>query len=122
MLKIFKYFHAYVKREKGRQLKCIQVDNGGESRGPFEKYYKEHSIKLEKTVLKTPQQNGVAKRMSHTIVERIRCMLSNAKLLNSFKGETIKTIIDLINLSLLVPFNGDIPQRVWTKRIFLMAI
>ena len=84
VLDVFKDFHARVEREICRKLKCIQADNGGEYKGPFEKYYREHGIKLEKTVPKTLQQNGVAERMNKTIVERIRCMLSHAKLPKSF--------------------------------------
>ena len=42
-----------------------------------------------------------------------RCMLSHAKLPKSFWGEGMRTTIDLINLSPLVPLNGDVPERVW---------
>ncbi|KAL6320961.1 hypothetical protein AAG906_010770 [Vitis piasezkii] len=44
------------------------INNGGEYRRPFEQYCKSHGIKLEKTVPKTPQQNGVAERMNRTTV------------------------------------------------------
>ena len=54
MLDVFKDFHARVEKETGRKLKCIRVDNGGEYKGSFEKYCKEHGIKLEKTYPKTP--------------------------------------------------------------------
>ena len=113
VLDVFKDFHARVERETGRKLKCIRADNGGEYRGPFEKYCREHGIKLEKTVPKTPQQNGVAERMNRTIVERIRCMLSHAKLPKSFWGEAMKTAVAMINLSPSVPLDFDVPDRVW---------
>ncbi|KAI4299912.1 hypothetical protein L6164_033332 [Bauhinia variegata] len=106
-------FHASVERETSRKLKCVRADNGGEYRGPFERYCKDHGIKLEKTVPKTPQQNGVAERMNRTITERIRCMLSHAKLPKAFWGEAMRTAVDLINLSPSVPLSGDIPERVW---------
>ena len=32
-----------------------------------------------RTVKSTSQQNGLAKRMNHTILERVRCMLINIK-------------------------------------------
>jgi hypothetical protein len=54
VLDVFKDFHARVEKETGRKLKYIRADNGGEYRGPFEKYCKEHDIKLEKTYPKTP--------------------------------------------------------------------
>lgn len=113
VLDVFKELHARVERENGRKVKCVQEDNGGKYRGLFEYYCRLHGIKLEKSVPKTPQHNGVAKRMNRTIEERIRCMLSYAKLPKSFWGEAMRTAVDLINLSPPVPLNGDVPERVW---------
>ncbi|PKI65433.1 hypothetical protein CRG98_014172 [Punica granatum] len=88
-----------VERKTGMKLKCVRADNGDEYRGPFENYCRSHGIKLEKTVPKTPQQNGLAERINRTIVERVRCMLSQAKLSKSFWGEAMRTPVDLINLT-----------------------
>jgi len=44
VLDAFKEFHAKVERETGRKLKCIRSDNGGEYRGPFERYRKLYGI------------------------------------------------------------------------------
>jgi transposase InsO family protein len=109
---VFKVFHMKVERETGRRLKCVRVDNGGKYRGPFEKYCRSHGIRLEKTMPKTPQQNGIAERVNIIIYERIRCMLSHAKLPKSFWGEAMKTTIDMINLSPSVPLDCNFPQRV----------
>ncbi|PKI37326.1 hypothetical protein CRG98_042283, partial [Punica granatum] len=98
------------------KLKCVRADNGGEYRGPFENYCRTHGIKLEKTVSKTPQQNELAERMNCTIVERVRCMLSQAKLSKSFWGEVMRSAIDLINLTPSVALDGDVPQQVWTGK------
>ena len=67
-------------------------------------------------VPKTPQQNGIAERMNRTICDRIRCMLSHAKLPKSFWGEAMRTTVDLINLSPSYPLEGDITERVWTGK------
>lgn len=116
VLDAFKEFHVRVERESDRKLKCVRSDNGGEYRGPFENYCKSQGIKLEKTVPKTPQLNGVAERMNRTIEERIRCMLSHAKLPKSFWAEAMFTAVYLINHSPSVPLEGDVPQRVWTVK------
>ena len=100
------------KRVTGQKLKCIQADNGGEYRGPFEAYYKLCGIRFEKTPSKTPQLNGLAESMNRTIKERVWCMLSHAKLPNSFWGEAVKIAVDIINLSSSVPLKGDIPEEV----------
>ena len=86
VLDVFKEFHAKVERETGKKLKSVKADNGGEYRGPFEKYCKVHGIRLEKTPSKISQHNGVAERMNRTIEERVRCMLSHAKLPKLFWG------------------------------------
>ena len=94
----------------------FQTNNGGEYSGAFEQYCRSHDIRFEKTVPKTPQQNGVAERMNKTICDRIRSMLSHAKLPKSFWGEAMRTTVDLINLSPSYPLEGDIPKKVWTGK------
>ena len=109
----FKYFQAKVERKTGKKLKCVRSDNGGEYIGPFDQYCRTQGIRHQMTVKKTPQQNGVAERMNRTMVERMRCMLSHAKLPRSFWAEAMRTTVDLINLSPLAPLLSDVPQRVW---------
>ena len=48
-----------------------------------------------------------------TIVERVRCMLSHAKLPKSYWGEALMTAVYLINLSPSYPLQGDVPNRFW---------
>ena len=54
--------------------------------------------------------------MNKTICDRIRSMLSHAKLPKSFWGEAMRTTVDLINLSPSYPLEGDIPKKVWTGK------
>ena len=45
-------------------------------------------------------------------------MLSHAKLPKSFWGEAVKTVVDVINLSLASPLDGDILEEIWSgKRV-----
>ena len=56
----FKKFHTMAKREKGKPLKCIHTDNGGEYKSnEFKSYCSEKGIRHEKRVTGTSQQNGV---------------------------------------------------------------
>ncbi|WVY96494.1 hypothetical protein V8G54_028645 [Vigna mungo] len=112
VLRIFKEFHTSVERETGKKLRCLRSDNGGKYRGPFEHYCKAHGIRHEKVPPKTPQMNGVAERFNRTIAEKVRSMLSHAKLPKSFWGEALVTAADLINLSPSRPLNGKIPEEV----------
>ena len=56
--------------------------------------------------------NGLVERMNRTIAEKVRSILSHAKLPKSFWGEAVKTAVDLINQSPSRPLNGDIPEEV----------
>ena len=87
MLGVFKQFQASVEREIEKKIKCIRTDNGGEYIGPFDAHCKEQEIRHQFTPPKTPQLNGIAERMNRTIVERVRCMLSHAKLPKSYWGD-----------------------------------
>ncbi|PKI50177.1 hypothetical protein CRG98_029421 [Punica granatum] len=100
-----------VEKETNMKLKCVRSDNGGEYRGPFENYCRTHGIKLEKTVPKTPQQNGLAERMNRTIIERVRCMLSQAKLSKSFWGEAIRIALILLILQRQLHLMEMYPSR-----------
>ena len=52
---------------------------------------------MEKTILGTPQQNGVVKRMNKTLNERARSMRLHAGLLKTFWVNAVKTVAYLIN-------------------------
>jgi len=102
-----------VERQSGKKLKCIRSDNGGEYRGPFDVYCRQHGIRHKKTPPKTPQLNGLAERMNKTLVERVTCMLSEAKLPKHFWGEALLAAVHVINLSPAVALNTEVPDKIW---------
>ena len=69
-------------------------------------------IRLEFTVPKTPELNGLAERMNRTIMERVRSMLAHAKLPKTFWAEALTTATYVINRSPSVPLEGDSPQKI----------
>ena len=72
VFEIFKKFHVAIEREIDKFLKCLRTNNGGEYySNAFKEYCNRFGIKNEKIVLGTPQQNGVAERMNHTIMEKV---------------------------------------------------
>ena len=114
VLEHFKKFHAMAEREKGKPLKCLCTDNGGEyTSNEFKSYYLEKCIRHEKTVPSTQQQNGVAERMNCTIVEKVKCMLRMTNLSTSFWCEAVQIACYLINRFSSVPLEFDIPKKVW---------
>ncbi|KAK8931081.1 hypothetical protein KSP39_PZI016518 [Platanthera zijinensis] len=113
VLETFRRFHVEMECQSGKKLLCIHSDNGGEYVGPFDEYCKDHGIRHEKTPSKTPQLNGVAERMNRTLMERVRCMLSESKLPEIFWSEALLTTTHVINLSPSYPLDEDVLDRVW---------
>ena len=106
-----------VERETRKPLKCLRIDNGGEYISQeFRDCFFKHGIRREKTVLGTPQHNGVAERMNRTIVEKVRCMLTAAKFLKSFWGAVVLTACYLINKSPSALLEFDFLEKVWTSK------
>jgi hypothetical protein len=62
-----------------------------------------------------PQQNGVAEKHNHTLMDMVRSMLSYSTLPISLWMEALKIVVHILNrvLSKLVP---KIPYEIWTGR------
>ena len=80
------------------KVKSLRLDNRGEYiDGGFNKYCAAHGIRMEKTILRTPQQNDVAERMNKTLNERARSMRLHAGLPKTFWADAVSTAAYLIN-------------------------
>ncbi|KAG8490339.1 hypothetical protein CXB51_015583 [Gossypium anomalum] len=96
----------------GKQIKYLRTDNGLEFYSDeFNRLCKSEGIVRHLTVRHTPQQNGVTERMNRTIMEKVRCMLSNANLPKSFWAEAASTACFLINRSPSVAIEKKTPQE-----------
>ncbi|GJT97762.1 retrovirus-related pol polyprotein from transposon TNT 1-94 [Tanacetum coccineum] len=76
---------------------------------------KKYGIARHHTLVRTPQQNGVAERMNRTIMEKVRCMLSHANLDKDFWVEAATTAAYLINRSPHRSLDGNIPEILWSE-------
>ena len=112
VLENFKEFYVLVERQSDKKLKHIRTNNGGKYYGPFDVYCKQHDIAHEKTPLKTPQMNGLVERMNMTLIERVRCMLCEAKLPKHFWGEALYMAVHVINLSHVVSLNSEVTNKI----------
>ena len=71
----FKTWKAMVKNDTDLKIKTLQSDYGGKYiNAEFQRYCDENGIKMRRTVLGNPQQNGVAERMNKTLNEHVRSM------------------------------------------------
>ncbi|KAG8501441.1 hypothetical protein CXB51_003771 [Gossypium anomalum] len=112
----FKSWKIMIEKQTGKQIKYLRTDNGLEfCSDEFNRLCKSEGIVRHLTVRHTPQQNGVAERMNRTIMEKVRCMLSNANLPKSFWAEAASTACFLINRSPSVSIEKKTPQEVWSS-------
>ena len=96
----FVEWKTIVEKQFDKCVKIIRSDNGGEYTSTnFANYLRKEGIKQEFTMKKTPEQNGVAERMNRSLIESIRCMLSDSKLKKPFWAEALNTAVYVKNRS-----------------------
>ena len=71
----FEEFRARYENLTGRKIKYIRVNNGSEFLGIFSEKLKQWAIKVDETVIHTPEQNGVVERLNGTLLETARALL-----------------------------------------------
>lgn len=116
---MFKKWKALVENQTGKKIKKLRTDNGLEFvETEFTEYCAIHGIARHRTVRGKPQQNGVAERVNRTLLERVRCMLSNAGLWNMrhLWAEAASTACYLVNRSPHSSINFQIPEELWTGK------
>ena len=114
---VFKSWKALVENQYEKKIKILRTDNGGEYTSvEFEGYLKDEGIRHEKTIPKTPEQNGVAERMNRTLVETVRAMLSDSKLPKVFWGEALSTAAYVRNRSPTSSLKDKTPYEVLNGR------
>jgi transposase InsO family protein len=66
----FKVYKEMVENEMDSKIKCLIYDNGGEfTSNEFMDYYNRHGIKIQFSIARTSQQNGVVERKNRTVQE-----------------------------------------------------
>lgn len=109
----FKAFKSFVETQTGKLIRVWRSDNGGEFVSKaFNEFIKKAGIHHQTSNVKTPQQNGVAERANRTLIEKAKCLLSEAALPNSFWGEAINASVFIINRSINAS-TGGIPEELW---------
>ncbi|GMF42867.1 unnamed protein product [Phytophthora fragariaefolia] len=107
VLSKFKIYKAAMENATDKRIKRLRSDNGGEYTDKlFKAYLNRNGIKHEKTVPYTPQQNGLAERLSRSLVETARCLLYHEGVDKKWWAESVNTAAWIIN---------RIPNSVNTK-------
>ena len=112
----FKEFKLLVEKQFDLKIKCIRSDNGGEYiSNECLNYLKSEGIVHERTVPKSPEQNGVAERMNRSLVEAVRTMLEDAHLSREFWAEALSTAVYLRNRCPTSALTGKTPLEALTS-------
>ncbi|GKC82061.1 putative ribonuclease H-like domain-containing protein, partial [Tanacetum coccineum] len=107
---ILQTFIRQIEHQLSHRVKFIRSDNGTvfKNRDMLEfcgnkgikqeyEFYGNKGIKQEYSNARTPQQNGVAERMSRTLIEEVRTMLTDSLLPTTFWTEAVNTACYIFN-------------------------
>ncbi|GAA5890643.1 hypothetical protein JCM16303_002444 [Sporobolomyces ruberrimus] len=93
-LKAFKKLKVLVENESRKKITQFRSDNGGEFVShAFDLLLAEHSIKRETPAPYSPESNGVAERVNHTIVEGLMFSLSQAGSPKDLWAEAVQAFV-----------------------------
>ena len=93
-----------------KKIKILRSDNSGEyTSKEFSNYLKKNGIQQQLSVLRTPQQNGIAERMNRTIQETAQSMIHNAGQVKKFWAEAVCTAVMIRNRSPTVSVDNMTP-------------
>ncbi|KAI5316883.1 hypothetical protein L3X38_036590 [Prunus dulcis] len=94
----FKLFYQYVATQFDKKITTLRSDNRGEYvNHDLHTFLSQHGIVHQTTCAYTPQQNGVAERKNHHLLEVIRASLFEARMPHHFWGEALCSAAYLIN-------------------------
>ncbi|KAK8593638.1 hypothetical protein V6N12_045714 [Hibiscus sabdariffa] len=97
-LEKFKEFKNEVQNQRGKSIKALRSDRGGEYLSQdFDELLKECGIVSQLTPPGTPQWNGVSERRNRTLLDMVRSMMSHSDLPISFWGHALETAAFTLN-------------------------
>ncbi|KAH9678410.1 hypothetical protein KPL71_025698 [Citrus sinensis] len=118
VLERFKRWKILVETQTSLKVKALRTDNGMEfCNKEFGDFCERHGIMRHKTVIHTPQQNGLAERMNRTLMDKVRCMLLYSKLPKSLWAEALNTACYLVNRSPSTAIECKTPIELWSGRV-----
>ena len=103
-----------VENETNLKLKYLKYDNGGKfCSKEFDTFCSHNGIRRIALVPRTPQENGVTKRMNRTILVRARSMRIHVGLPLNLWDNAIDIVVYFINRGPSMVLDGGIPEEMW---------
>ena len=97
-LDYFKIYKAEVENQLERKIKHLKSDRGGEYFSKiFDEFCEEHGIIHERTLLYSPESNGIAVRKNRTVTHLVNSMLDIAGLSKAWWGEAVLISCHVLN-------------------------
>ena len=113
MLAKYKEYEAWLQTQHSKPIKILQLDRGGEYLSKdFNNHLKANSTIRSLTMHDTPEENGVAERLNHTLLEHVRAMLMADQLPKTLWPETVHHAVWLKNRTSTRALNGKTPYEV----------
>ncbi|CAJ2656475.1 unnamed protein product [Trifolium pratense] len=114
-LTMFKKFKALVENECKQAIQCLRTDRGGEyTSSVFNEFCDSHGIRRQLTAAYTPHQNGVSERKNRTIMNMVRCMISEKNVPKSFWPEAVNWAAHILNRSPTFAVKDVTPEEAWS--------
>jgi len=105
-----------VENPKGRKVKVLRFDNGGEYTSiEFKAYLAGENIKHQLSIPGRPDHNGVAERMNQTLTKRARSIRLQADMSEGFWAETVSHACYLVDMSLPIAVDFQILEEIWRE-------
>ncbi|MBW0478349.1 hypothetical protein O181_018064 [Austropuccinia psidii MF-1] len=118
--KTFVKFQNLVENLKGRTIKTVVSDNGGEFvNSKFKNLFDVKGIPHLQTAPYTPQQNPVAERGNRTLLERVPVMMHNNKVPSEWWGEASAMAAFILNRTPMSTINFVAPLSKWDSSVSL---
>ena len=106
-----------VEKQINKKVKVLRTDNGlAFCNLKFDEFCRKQEIERHHTCTCTPQQNGIAERMNRTLMEKVRCMLSESGLGEEVWAEVATTAAYIVNRSPCSAIDHNVPEELWLGR------
>ncbi|GJX74874.1 putative ribonuclease H-like domain-containing protein [Tanacetum coccineum] len=114
---ILKTFITGIENLIDLKVKVIRCENRTEFKNKvMNKFCEIKGIKREFSIARTSQQNGVAEMKNRTLIEAVRTMLADSKLLTTFWAEAVNTTCYVQNRVLVIKPRNKTPYEPFLGR------
>ena len=111
---MFKWYLARVEKERGKSLKCLRFDRGGEfTLNEFEIFCNGIGIKRQIFSPRTPSQNGIVERGNMSLMDCARTFMMEKNIAFKYWREAISTSAYNLNPVQVKKGTHSTPFELW---------